>query len=65
MGISTTTAARIFDGQKKGQAGEENVLSWEKFPHTAMSKTYNVDQQIPDSAGTATAFACGVKTDVG
>ena len=62
MGISTTTAARIFDGQNKGKTGEENVLSWEKFPYTAISKTYNTDYQIPDSAGTATAFACGVKT---
>ncbi|XP_028394024.1 alkaline phosphatase-like [Dendronephthya gigantea] len=65
MGISTTTAARIFDGQSRGISGEENVLSWEEFPYTAISKTYNVDAQIPDSAGTATAFACGVKTDEG
>ena len=65
MGISTTTAARIFDGQRRGQRGEENVLSWEKWPYTALSKTYNTDAQISDSAGTATAFACGVKTRAG
>ncbi|XP_028407457.1 alkaline phosphatase-like [Dendronephthya gigantea] len=65
MGISTTTAARIFDGQSRSENGEENVLSWEKWPYTALSKTYNTDAQIPDSAGTATAFACGVKTDAG
>ena len=65
MGISTTTAARIFDGQTRNEKGEENVLSWEKFPYTALSKTYNTDAQIPDSAGTATAFASGVKTDQG
>ena len=65
MGISTTTAARIFDGQNKGKTGEENVLSWEKFLYTAISKTYNTDYQIPDSAGTATTFARGVKTDAG
>ena len=63
MGISTTTAGRIFDGQfNKKQTGEENVLSWEEFPYTAIAKTYNTDAQIPDSAGTATAFASGVKT---
>ena len=31
MGITTITAARIYDGQLKGQYGEENVLSWETF----------------------------------
>ena len=65
MGISTTTAARIFDGQKKNKSGEENVLSWETFPYTALAKTYNTDAQIPDSAGTGTAFATGVKTRAG
>lgn len=65
MGVSTTTAARIFDGQNKGHSGEENVLSWEEFPYTALSKVYNVDVRTPDSAGTATAFATGVKTRKG
>lgn len=26
-------------------------------------QTYNVDQQVPDSAGTATAYLCGVKAN--
>ena len=65
MGISTTTATRIYDGQTRGETGEENILSWEKFPYTALSKTYNTDAQVPDSAGTSTAFSCGVKTDIG
>ena len=45
--------------------GEENVLSWEKFPWSALSKTYNTDQQVADSAGTATAFMTGVKARAG
>ena len=32
MGISTLTAARIFEGQKRGEGGEENRLSFEEFP---------------------------------
>lgn len=28
-------------------------------------QTYNVDQQMPDSAGTATAYQCGVKANYG
>ncbi len=65
MGVSTITAARILDGQNKGLAGEENSLSFESFPFTGMSKTYNVDAQTPDSAGTMTALITGVKTDAG
>jgi alkaline phosphatase len=59
------TSARIFDGQQKGTTGEENVLSFETFPNVALVKTYNVDAQVPDSAGTATAWNTGVKTDIG
>lgn len=65
MGISTVTAARIYEGQKRGQPGEENLLSFEKFPQTALVKTYNTDAQVPDSAGTATAMNAGVKTRIG
>ena len=65
MGVSTLTAARILEGQMAGRHGEEGYLSFETFPHTALVKTYNVDAQTPDSAGTMTAMASGVKTDVG
>ncbi|WP_020410590.1 alkaline phosphatase [Hahella ganghwensis] len=65
MGISTVTAARILEGQMKGMPGEENFLSFGEFPFTGLSKTYNVDAQTPDSAGTMTAMMSGVKTDVG
>lgn len=65
MGVSTVTAARILEGQLKGMLGEENDLSFDTFPYTAMMKTYNVDAQTPDSAGTMTAMMSGVKTDVG
>jgi alkaline phosphatase len=62
MGISTITAARILEGQKQGHPGEENSLSWESFPHTAMIKVYNTNQQTPDSAGTMSAIMTGHKT---
>lgn len=65
MSLPTVAAARILDGQRKGAPGEENLLSWEVFPHTALSKTYNTDTQTPDSAGTMTAMATGVKTRAG
>ena len=72
MGISTVTAARILAGQqpdiidasntKPGSSGEENALSFELFPHLALSKTYSTNQQTPDSAPTMTAMVTGVKT---
>lgn len=65
MGLSTVTAARIFDGQKQGNSGEEHSLSFEKLPYAALSKTYNTNQQTPDSAGTMTAMMTGVKTKAG
>lgn len=65
MGISTLTAARILDGQMKGMPGEENDLSFEKFPFVALSKTYQANQQTPDSAPTMTAMVTGSKTNDG
>ena len=65
MGLSTVTVARILDGQLKGKHDEENRLTFEKFPYTGFSKTYNTNQQTPDSAGTATALLTGVKTKAG
>lgn len=65
MGISTLTAARILQGQQSGQSGEEGYLSFETFPYSALVKTYNVDAQTPDSAGTMTAMMSGLKTDAG
>lgn len=65
MGVSTITAARIFDGQSRGGPGEDNSLSFETFPHVALVKTYNTNQQVPDSAGTGTAIHTGTKTRAG
>ena len=65
MGISTVTATRILAGQQLGKLGEEHQLSFDKFPFSGFAKTYNVDAQTPDSAGTMTAMMSGVKTDAG
>lgn len=65
MGVSTVTAGRIHVGQKLGGPGEDHVLSFEAMPHAALVKTYNLDAQVPDSAGTATAMMTGLKTRIG
>ncbi|NWR60529.1 PPBI phosphatase, partial [Bucorvus abyssinicus] len=61
FGIPTITATRILKGQEQGKLGPETPLALDAFPYVALSKTYNVDRQVPDSAGTATAYLCGVK----
>ncbi|XP_017039352.1 alkaline phosphatase 4 [Drosophila ficusphila] len=66
MGISTISAGRIYKGQYlKHGYGEEESLVFDDFPNTGMAKTYNVDKQVPDSAGTATAIFSGSKTHYG
>lgn len=65
MGITTLTAARIFEGQGLGLQGEEHELYFENFPQTAIVKTYNTNSQVPDSAGTMGAMVTGLKTDIG
>lgn len=75
MGVSTVTAARILAGQQPGiidsskpaigSSGEENLLSFEKFPHLSHSRTYSVNQQTSDSAPTMTAMVTGIKNNEG
>ncbi len=62
MGVSTVTAARILEGQRRGGSGEEHLLSFETLPHLALSKTYTTDMQVADSAGAMTAMVTGAKT---
>lgn len=65
MGVTTVTASRIYDGQAQGQGGEENTLSFDAFPHTALIKTYTNNLQVAQSAATATAMNTGIKTSSG
>ena len=64
-GVGTNYATRLFHGQQNGNYGDENVLHAETFPNLALVKTYNVNAQTPDSAGTGTAMMSGVKTKAG
>ncbi|MGF1475946.1 MAG: alkaline phosphatase [Geminicoccaceae bacterium] len=64
-GVGTNYATRVWDGQQNGGMGEEHILPHEEFPYLALSKTYNVNAQTPDSAGTGTAMQTGVKTKAG
>ncbi|KAL5244728.1 hypothetical protein ACI65C_012138 [Semiaphis heraclei] len=63
MSVTTLTASRIYKGQMEKRSGENEYLSFEKFPFVGMSKTYCVDRQVADSACTATAYLSGVKSN--
>jgi len=64
-GVGSNYATRLWHGQQNGNFGDENVLPQESLPNLALVKTYNVNAQTPDSAGTATAMLTGVKTKAG
>lgn len=59
MSLATAAATRVYIG------GESSQLSFERFPHIGLSKTYCVDAQVADSACTATAYLNGVKGNYG
>lgn len=61
MGISTLTAARIYQGQKLGRDGESFTTAMDSLAHAALVKTYSHDAQVSDSAPTASAIMAGVK----
>ena len=63
MSLSTVVGARVLKGQRAGVDGASSKLAWETFPHVGMSKTYNVNSMVPDSAATAFAMYSGVKTN--
>lgn len=65
MSFATIAAGRVLKGQMEKKSGEESEMVFESFPHLGMSKTYNTDRQVPDSAGTATALFTGIKTKIG
>lgn len=65
MSFATIAAGRILKGQMKKRSGEETKFVFEDYPHLGLSKTYNTDRQVSDSAGTATAMFTGVKTNIG
>ncbi|KAJ2950749.1 hypothetical protein O0L34_g9011 [Tuta absoluta] len=65
MSIPTLMAARTLKGQRQNRTGEETQLFFETFPTVGLSKTYCLNQQIPDSACTATAYLAGVKNNYG
>lgn len=59
MGVSTVTATRIYS------VGVDGELMVDRFPSSALSRTYTSDHLTPDSAGTMTAMMTGQNTNSG
>ena len=54
MGVPTVTAARIRQGQLRGETGEENSLAWDTFPYVGLIK---VGLKIFVKLGTVLTYA--------
>lgn len=61
-GISTQTAARIYQGQRAARDGESTRTAVDTLPFSALVRTFAHDAQVSDSAPTATAMTAGVRT---
>jgi alkaline phosphatase len=65
MSFAQVNAAQIYKncGNEKGPA--IGSLSFTQFPVTGMATTFDETSVCPDSASSATALACGIKTKSG
>ncbi len=62
MGVTTVTAARIYQGEKADRDGVSNKLVFETLPYAAFSRTYSHDSSVTDSAPSAAAMTTGIKS---
>ncbi|MDN2483395.1 alkaline phosphatase [Vibrio agarivorans] len=65
MGVTTLTASRIYEGQKRGELGEDNYLSFERFPYTSLLKTYSTNMQVGNASSAVSSLMTGVKSKTG
>jgi len=62
MSLPTVTAARVYKAQQEEREFTSTKLAWETLDYAGLSKTYNSDYMVSDSASTAFAMYSGVKT---
>lgn len=51
MGVATVTATRIFDGQSRGEPGEENRLAFERCPPPSSTAARSSLRRMPPRQG--------------
>ena len=65
MGQPQRTATEMYLAAKEGKPHGSVKLAMTELPAQGLMTTYTANSIIPDSAGTATSMACGVKTNSG
>lgn len=58
-------AAQVYNGDNTDGKVKPKRLSFNQFPSNGLATTYDSTSFAPDSASTATALSCGVKTHSG
>ena len=59
MGVSTVSAARIYQAQLRGLNYKDAVLAWENFPYTALTRVRQVEINAPGPASRVTWYIIG------
>ena len=65
MGMPQINSAEAYLSSVAGEKVGVKKLSFSQFPAQGLTTTYAADQFITDSAASATALACGLKTNSG
>lgn len=65
MAFAQVNAAQAFMGSGGGEQPAIGSLSFTRFPVTGIVTTFDETSVCPDSASTATALSCGIKTQSG
>ena len=65
MSFAQVNAARIYKGSISQEQVPMGELNFSQFPVTGVVTTFDATSVCPDSASTATAISCGVKTQSG
>lgn len=65
MSAVQVNAAQVYNGDNKSGEVKPKYLSFSQFPVMGLQSTYDSTSFAPDSASTATALSCGIKTHSG
>lgn len=65
MSAVQINAAQVFTGDNVSGEVATNALNFTEFPVAGLATTHDSTSFCPDSASTATAIACGIKTHSG
>lgn len=65
MSYAQINAAQVYSGNNTSGEVATQSLNFTQFPYAGVATTYDSTSFCPDSASTATALSCGIKTHSG